>query len=442
MRKLSEEQKAFAADLKVEPVVDEKIIRQTRRYRLITPLFGGGVKTKEADPIKVIRETSIRGQLRFWWRAVRGAGTQMKEREDAIFGSTKRSSNIVICVKNCEAKEENREVVFEVGTNSNTGNPQVNSSSKIAPYAAFPFLPDKNNRKKIGWKSEKVWLNVEFTLEITYPDNVSMEEVLTGKKFDIKVEPEIQAALWAWETFGGIGGRTRRGFGAIQRTDVAPPKSTQVQSFITDGLAEHLIQAEQNTPLAFPRIKTLNLKDNLGLKTFYNTNGDNCLLAWKHLIGALQNFRQSRVRIPGRSKPSISHWPEPDQIRRINRPPSGAGYTHTPSHLVHKFPRAVFGLPIIFEFPQPNEPPKTELKPADFTRLASPLILRPIACANGEAVALALILDTPPLPKLELKGYKAAIVTNLISADIAQIKPMQNASLTEKDVLKSFLKTI
>lgn len=41
---------------------------------LITPMFGGGVLTRENDPSFPIRPTSIRGQLQFWWRATRNLG--------------------------------------------------------------------------------------------------------------------------------------------------------------------------------------------------------------------------------------------------------------------------------------------------------------------------------------------------------------------------------
>src|SRR5260221_14040443 len=50
----------------------DNVITQIREYQLITPLYGGGVKPTEPDPITVVRATEIRGQLRFWWRACRG----------------------------------------------------------------------------------------------------------------------------------------------------------------------------------------------------------------------------------------------------------------------------------------------------------------------------------------------------------------------------------
>src|SRR5438128_2380167 len=79
---------------------NQERITQVRRYRLITPLFGGGVQPKEVDPIKAIRETGIRGQLRFWWRATRGTGTlaEMKQREDALWGSAGASGSVASLV--------------------------------------------------------------------------------------------------------------------------------------------------------------------------------------------------------------------------------------------------------------------------------------------------------------------------------------------------------
>ena len=48
------------------------LIVQERTYKLITPLYGGGVEAGKTDSVTPIRGTEIRGQLRFWWRAMRG----------------------------------------------------------------------------------------------------------------------------------------------------------------------------------------------------------------------------------------------------------------------------------------------------------------------------------------------------------------------------------
>ena len=78
----------------------------TRTYhiRLITPLFGGGVEPGEYDLAFPIRETSIRGQLRFWWRATMGRHIQgaqeLWRREEEVFGSSEFPSPLGISVSN------------------------------------------------------------------------------------------------------------------------------------------------------------------------------------------------------------------------------------------------------------------------------------------------------------------------------------------------------
>src|SRR6266567_2982933 len=83
------------APQKVTPEKQDDIITQVREYKLITPLFGGGVEKSEADPVTIIRGTEIRGQLRFWWRACRVANyptiEDLKEAEDKIWGSANKN---------------------------------------------------------------------------------------------------------------------------------------------------------------------------------------------------------------------------------------------------------------------------------------------------------------------------------------------------------------
>ena len=73
--------------------------RIEREVEVISPVFGGGVhvdqdelkrQLKRPDPVTPIRGASVRGQLRFWWRAARGcaAGSvaQMRDAEAAVWG--------------------------------------------------------------------------------------------------------------------------------------------------------------------------------------------------------------------------------------------------------------------------------------------------------------------------------------------------------------------
>ena len=71
-------------------------------------MFGGGVEPGEPDPSLPIRGTSIRGQLRFWWRTTCGRllpTSKMWRREEEIFGSTEFPSPLEVEVTAVEGIE-------------------------------------------------------------------------------------------------------------------------------------------------------------------------------------------------------------------------------------------------------------------------------------------------------------------------------------------------
>jgi CRISPR-associated protein Cmr1 len=155
------------------------------------------------------------------------------------------------------------------------------------------------------------------------------------------------------------------------------------------------------------------------------------------LIKKLKSFRQDRQPSRDPRHPGLSNWPEPDAIRRRF---TGLKPTHPPRHAVTKFPRAQFGLPIVFHFKDHGDPPPTTLQGPNSGRFASPLLLRPICCSDG-AVGMGLILQGTKLPNpLELHGAPAGspIVTRLDAVDVVSIPVLQG----ETNVLHAFLKTL
>ncbi|HLH27348.1 MAG TPA: type III-B CRISPR module RAMP protein Cmr1, partial [Acidimicrobiales bacterium] len=42
------------------------------QLEVVTPILGGGSQAREIDEVEVIRPATVRGHLRFWWRALRG----------------------------------------------------------------------------------------------------------------------------------------------------------------------------------------------------------------------------------------------------------------------------------------------------------------------------------------------------------------------------------
>lgn len=392
---------------------EDMIIRETREYELITPLFGGGVETKKADEISVIRATEIRGHLRFWWRATRGGQfstiEELKKREDAIFGSTERNSalQIEVEIKNCGQTFPDQK--------DYRGEPQpIVSIKSPLSYVAFPLREERNTR---------VIEKIEFSVHFVYP---------------IQFVDDIKASLWAWETFGGLGARTRRGFGAIQNKNYSPPDQTSVETDIQNGLSKYLLGNTWADDV--PHLSVF-------MATRYRvTKSQNSMVdAWKYIVGKYQQFRQFR---PNRF--SRSNWSEPDAIRR--RFPTLRHPKHsTPKTTADKFPRANFGLPIIFKFKDADvaigDPPTTTLEGRDEKqkRLASPLIFRVVKCANNQFVGIAIILSGIRMPTsgviLKDASGNPAVQTNLTTPE-ASSAGLNSILSGNPNILEVFLTTL
>lgn len=379
-----------------------------RKYKLITPLFGGGVNPMECDPVTLIRGSEIRGQLRFWWRATRSGGyktvEELRQKESAIWGKA--------AVKGEPAPTHGEILQIQVDVLEKG---IVVGPKDLPPYAAFPLQQVQN---------AKLPVNVVFQLTISFPE---------------KWQADIQVALWAWETFGGIGARTRRGFGAIQLLEsrgsdkgedsaILPSNPASAEEWVRKKLHKYI--NEQNFPEHVPHLSP-------DVQLRITSAGQQASSVWRNLISKLSDFRQMRPSFKdnkGKTRKGKNKWPEANAIREL----------HKQGKTEQKFPRAAFGLPIIFHFIGQGEPPDYTLEGAKegSERLTSPLILRPLACANGQVVGLAALLDGTSLPldglEISAKGRQAKKVKASLEAQ--DIKTLAIDELKDQtDVLKAFM---
>lgn len=441
--------------------VDSNTIIQTRTYKLITPLFGGGAETQRPDAITTVRATEVRGHLRFWWRATRGGMyggdlAKMKEAEEKIWGSAAQKGkagysqvklNIVLIQKKDPVSKQEVEFYDKKTKTKKKVLVDIGDPKSTWSYVAFPLREQINKQtgKKIPAGSV-LGAGIEFELELTYSKTV---------------KDEVEPALWAWETFGGIGARTRRGFGALQCTKengktIMPPNRADVnESYLSKYL---MTNGKWSTGV--PHLKK---KPKFKISKIKGTQ----IEVWEHIFGTLQKFRQQRYG----SKHGLSQWPEANEIRRYHdinvKFPEKENEEETKGEktdivLVEKFPRAKFGLPIQFNMPHDENivEKKIELHGKKLTdkkyidRLASPLIIRPIACIDGKeesAVGIAVVLEwekidtnetyTPPgglFLSSEIKG-DFPVESNLEDDEVINIEPLNLSGKPQPDVLQAFL---
>jgi CRISPR-associated protein Cmr1 len=404
-------------------------VTQVREYELITPLFGGGVEPGTADPVTTIRATEIRGHLRFWWRATRGGQfsddlKKMKEAEDELWGAASSGDAAFPSKVRIQIETTHRGNKF-VAKNRRGEIVEVHALDSPYSYAAFPLRDRKQH----------VIEGVKFTLSIQYPSAAGTD---------------VEAALWAWETFGGIGGRTRRGFGAVKLLKVNGKVERLLPSNPQDAMKAIILKLEDfiqdsDFPISLP---SLSLEQDDYLLTESIANSVECLT---RLLEALKSFRHDRPMNEfidpkdGRKKkrPGRNRWPEPDEIRRLTR--TSFSRHREPLSRLRAFPRAQFGLPIIFQFKDSDkgDPQITTLQGAkkESARFASPLVIKPLPCEGGKYFGLAFIFsgisvtevpggvilkDAPGNPKVE---------TEITKEQAGQIDRLNG----NRDVLISFL---
>ena len=173
--------------------------------KVITPMFGGSATAGKADPLQPITAKSIRGHLRFWWRACNAgryaSSDEMFKVEEKLWGSMPKCQNNRII-----GGPSGIDVQVEITNRCTLGNYQQ-YNSPIFKYVLFPFSPEGDTNQFLE--------GVSFRLICTAAPHVSTEEFEVFKK-------ELESAVWAWVNFGGIGARTRRGCGSLFCSTYAP----------------------------------------------------------------------------------------------------------------------------------------------------------------------------------------------------------------------------
>jgi len=160
---------------------------------IVTPMFLGG-----ADPGKAeLRVPSLKGELRFWWRAVYGSNNikEMIERESKIFGSTDQKSQLKIKIEHTG--------IIPISKNLPEGKYiEVSSKQKkfrisIIEYLAFGLFDPQKKQNKYRQYIEP---GAHFKISLICPKDLNNE---------------ISESLNAMFSFGGLGSRSRNGFGSL-----------------------------------------------------------------------------------------------------------------------------------------------------------------------------------------------------------------------------------
>ncbi len=257
--------------------------------KVVTPILGGGYKTRHIDDVDVIRAPSVRAHLRFWWRALYahpyGTAKELYDAERALWGGAADDG------KNDESEGEGKEekrnkkggrspVEVRV-TDVKFGDKLMRDAGALADvfdefekekgifeqgYRRIEELHNKRMRKEkdaeknnledrykknlyFDFRDQKIFdIKSNYALwtagstdDQPFPAARWKSGAIT---FKLSVEgpkneqQAIRNAIRAWILFGGYGGRTRRGLGSLTVDKEAekwlPPAFKDKKSFSQD----------------------------------------------------------------------------------------------------------------------------------------------------------------------------------------------------------------
>ncbi len=159
----------------------------TIHFHLITPCFSSGANQEKAE----IRGPSIRGQLRWWFRALGGTA----EEEQSIFGTIHggrdgkepRSSSVRVRVSHVQGPRKDNQNLDDMGI-------------KLREFQGYFLWPLRKNRRGRYYPRGKTFPS--FTL------NLNHRPLVGGKELP-------RQTLLAFALLGTLGSRSRRGYGSL-----------------------------------------------------------------------------------------------------------------------------------------------------------------------------------------------------------------------------------
>ncbi|MEP0814906.1 MAG: type III-B CRISPR module RAMP protein Cmr1 [bacterium] len=194
------------------------------KIELLTPAFAGGADNRNTAEI---RASAIRGGLRFWARALLGYlyGSDSNGLENAktietrIFGDTSIASNAALRVEHdCSSTKK------DVGgkkfiADSLTKVSGFDSSHRNRLKIVSPRSGSETPSNMLGWLGYGCVGFKGDAQKFYFPSGCNLNLIISSRVGSAGLNEKemklLEASLWCYVTFGGLGSRSRRGWGSM-----------------------------------------------------------------------------------------------------------------------------------------------------------------------------------------------------------------------------------
>ncbi len=369
---------------------------------LITPMLGGGATAGEPDLHWPFRSSSIRGQLRWWWRAVYGPSfpslDAMAEAEADLWGwggaARDEAVHGAVGVRVRVEKSPGLSVI-DLGGGIN---PALRNELKRLEIPAYAFGP-MNSPKNLDGKKLLEGGAARVSLFLSNSSTLNEEQM-----------SQVEDTFRRWVSFGALGSRSNRGFGSI--ASAQDSDRTEIKRLLSSIPPAQ--EWAKGRHAGFTRLSSGRPKSAAVIGKVETAASS----AWDKAIACYQRFRKGvapDIEPEHRGQNSHNLWPEPNAFRNEQ-----GQYQMTPPGPVDgmPLPRAALGLPL------PFSAMGFDLAAAgdeQASRLASPIHIKVIK-ADGGFRPLCVIFIQPELAACQVSGYPGNAVPRFDVADVPAIR--------------------
>ncbi len=336
-------------------------------YRVVTPLFCAG-----ADPNRPeLRLPSFKGVLRFWWRALawskyHGNLKEIQVQEDRLFGSAGGGQSRV----SLRLKSMNQPQPVPAGkvlTISQNSKRKVGEGARYLGYGVMGAFGDKAGRL------ERACLSAPFDFTVQ----------IRGRNLDKTQLDDLTLALVALGTLGGMGSKSRKGYGSLSICSLDINGNKPVGRLPRSmGEMITMVQWSSHFKLSgFPKYTALSNKARIVLVSSDKKDP----LALLDLIGReLMRYRSWGFKGKVLGNPAERNFKHDHDLMK-----------RKPAHRKDHPQRIAFGLPHNYG---PGQAQMVEPHDRQLDRRASPLFIHIHACTD-DPVAVLSFLPAMFLPK-------------------------------------------
>lgn len=261
------------------PLTFKEPISIVATYRIVTPMFIGDAKQKASG----ISPASVKGALRFWWRALNwsriraeiqsdtAALRRLHSEESELFGSSADNG--------MAAKFTLRVNAEAVSVTHGTDWP--NGGNDPSGYLGLG-LRESGSAEKGNFQPHREYIKEGQQFDVQLLASVSLSEVAIQ---------QLRDALTAWGLFGGLGSRARRAFGAVAIQSL----NNEHFDFITVGdyqaAVSHVLAKYKLNPVQLPPFTAFSQESQFSIS---GECAKSARLAHKSLGVVFKNYRGSK----------------------------------------------------------------------------------------------------------------------------------------------------